>query len=344
MVPPKRIRHVSRDVVSVEVDNPVGPITQWEDALSRCVGRVSPDFRDQEITRCVPGAGQAFQARLEYGGLGDAVLFKTSATPHYFARSLRYANANLPSPIVLGFQSAGSARVRQDGISYVLHPGDWSLWDTLVPVETWAMTGSIEFLSVTLSRPSDPELQRLLSEGSTTRLDGKIGVSRVLQRTLTEIFDQMGRISPASGEALRTAVTAMAWEALREQVGAPASASTCRDVLISRAKAYIEAHLADPGLAVAEIADGCGISVRGIHRAFARDPAGSVSRYIWGRRLSRCADALRNGGEASHRITEICLSWGFNSSSHFSRLFKEQFGMSPRLYRARLGLDPAHQR
>lgn len=335
---------MSREVVSVEVDNPAGPVRQWEDALSRHVGQVSPDLRDQEIMRCMPGAGGRFQARLEFGGLGDAVLFKTSATPHYLARSLRCKDATLPSPIVLSFQSAGRVRVRQDGRSYVLHPGDWCLWDTLVPVETWAITGAVEFLSVTLSRPTDPELQRLLVAGRATRLDGKIGVSRVLQRTLTEIFGQLGRIPPASGEALRMAVTMMAWEAVREQVAAPPSASTYRDVLMSRAKTYIETHLADPGLAVAAIADSCGISARSIHRAFARDPAGSVSRYIRGRRLSRCADALRDGGEASQRITEICLSWGFNSSSHFSRLFKEQFGVSPRLYRASLALDPVAQR
>lgn len=285
----------------------------------------------------------AGQARLEFEGLGDALVFKTSAVSHSLARSI-CKNASLPSPIVLSFQLAGSARVRQDGRSYVLHPGDWCLWDTLVPVETWATTGSVEFLSVALSRPSDPELQRLLVAGTAARLDGKIGIARVLQKTLTEIFGQLGRIPPAGGKALRIAVTMMAWEALREQVGAPASASNCRDILMSRAKAYIEAHLADPGLAVAAIADSCGISARSVHRAFARDPAGSVSRYIWGRRLSRCADALRDGGEASQRITEICLSWGFNSSSHFSRLFKEQFGVSPRLYRASLGLDPVAQR
>jgi AraC family transcriptional activator of tynA and feaB len=62
-----------------------------------------------------------------------------------------------------------------------------------------------------------------------------------------------------------------------------------------------------------------------------------VSRYIWDRRVSRCADALRDGKEACQRITEICLSRGFNSTSHFSRLFKEKFGVPPRIYRANAG-------
>jgi AraC-like DNA-binding protein len=205
------------------------------------------------------------------------------------------------------------------------------------PVESWVMTRSSEILSVTLSRPSDPELERLLSKGTAIRFDGKIGVSRVLQSTLIEIFGQLNRISTASGNAMRGAVTAIAWDALRERLLAPAATLVGRDALTSRAKAYIEAHLGDPSLAIASIADACGVSVRSIHRAFALDPAGSVSRYIWDRRVSRCADALLDDKEACHRITEICLSWGFNSTSHFSRLFKEQFGVCPRTYRADLG-------
>ncbi|MGC1563798.1 MAG: AraC family transcriptional regulator, partial [Bradyrhizobium sp.] len=35
-------------------------------------------------------------------------------------------------------------------------------------------------------------------------------------------------------------------------------------------------------------------------------------------------------------ITDVCFSYGFSSSSHFSRLFKGQFGVSPVHYRIEL--------
>jgi AraC-like DNA-binding protein len=36
---------------------------------------------------------------------------------------------------------------------------------------------------------------------------------------------------------------------------------------------------------------------------------------------------------ASLSISEICFRWGFNGSAHFSRSFKERYGVSPRDYR-----------
>ena len=327
---------MSREIVSVEVNNPAGPVSQWETALSEHVGHVLPGSRDQEITRCVPIAGQAFQARLEYGELADATLFKVVATPHYFTRALCSPAAKLPMPIVLTFLSSGSSRFRQGRRSCVLHPGDWCLLDTLQPIESWVMTKSVEVLSVTFPRPTDPELLRLLRERAAHRFDGRVGVSRILQKTLVEIFGQLSCLAPGSRFGLRAAIMAMLWDAVREQPAASAAPS-CRDVLTARAKAYIEAHLGEPDLSIESIAASCDASVRSIQRAFARDTEGSVSRYIWGRRVSRCADALRDDTEARHRITEICLSWGFNSTSHFSRLFKEKFGVPPRIYRANAG-------
>ncbi len=110
----------------------------------------------------------------------------------------------------------------------------------------------------------------------------------------------------------------------------------CRDELSMRVKTYIEAQLADPELSVERIAHACNISVRGLHRLFAEDPAGSVSSYLWQRRLIRCADALRDPSRAHLSITDVCFSYGFSSSSHFSRLFKDRFGVPPVRYRAGL--------
>jgi AraC-like DNA-binding protein len=153
-----------------------------------------------------------------------------------------------------------------------------------------------------------------------------------MRATLTETFEQMNRISAASAKRLHKTLVAMAWDAVREQLE-PHSPMRVRDIQCAQLKAYIESRLADPKLSVESIAHACGMSPRSVHRAFALDASGSVSRYMWMRRINRCAAALQDGTEAHRSITEICYSWGFNSTSHFSRSFKDQFGVSPRDYR-----------
>ena len=324
---------MSRDIVSVEVDSRGHSVPQWEAVLSRHVGKVPPALRDQEITSCLPASTATFRGRLECGALGDSVLYKIRSTPNRYSRSLRSpASTTIPSPLLLVVEMNGSHRIRQSQSPYVLRPGDWCLLDTLLPFDYWTQTESSELLAVTLQRPSDPEQQGLLDRGVARRLAGNIGTSRVLERTLAEIFDQMSRIALASGYGLQRAITAMAWDALREQLATP-SPLLYEDTRIALLKAHIDARLADPSLSVETIAHGCGMSVRSVHRVFSHDPSGSVSRYVWSQRVHRCADALRDTSAPRLSIAEICRSWGFSSTSHFSRVFREYFGMPPRTYR-----------
>ena len=43
-----------RDVVSVEVRNHGPSVPEWDALLSKHVGKVPPELRNQEITKCVP--------------------------------------------------------------------------------------------------------------------------------------------------------------------------------------------------------------------------------------------------------------------------------------------------
>jgi AraC-like DNA-binding protein len=53
----------------------------------------------------------------------------------------------------------------------------------------------------------------------------------------------------------------------------------------------------------------------------------TVSDYIWRARLQNCRQELEAQGGKT--ITDVAFSWGFSSSSHFSRVFRRYFGVVP---------------
>jgi AraC-like DNA-binding protein len=227
---------------------------------------------------------------------------------------------------------SGKGRVEQHNRSCTLHAGEWCLFDPLQPFRATTVEARNEYLALTIERPWDPEQLGLLEKGTVRCGDAKTGMSRILLATLTEGFNQINRLGPSSKATLKRVLTVMTWDAVREQLEAPLP-GVHRDVQCARIKSYVERHVADPELSVDMIAHALGISGRSVHRAFESDPANSVSNYIWTRRLSHCAACLRDPGQAERSITDICFSFGFNSTSHFSRLFKEQFGLPPSEYR-----------
>ena len=108
--------------------------------------------------------------------------------------------------------------------------------------------------------------------------------------------------------------------------------STHRSALLYRLKAFIRAHLAVPDLSPAQTAAALGISPRYLNDLLA-DEKTSFQRYLLAERLAQCRRDLVSPVLAHRHISEIAFAWGFNDLSHFGRVFREHFGMSPRDFR-----------
>ena len=61
--------------------------------------------------------------------------------------------------------------------------------------------------------------------------------------------------------------------------------------------------------------------------------AETVTQYIQRRRLEECARALIDAPVRDRLVTEIAFDYGFNSLTHFGRVFRNQFGLTPSEYR-----------
>lgn len=108
---------------------------------------------------------------------------------------------------------------------------------------------------------------------------------------------------------------------------------TPREVLLQQFHAYIEANLGSPTLSPGSIAAAHFISVRRVHAIFAEQDT-TVSTVIRQRRLARARTDLLDPALATWTIAAIAARWGFVDGAHFSRVFKQAYGVSPSELRA----------
>jgi AraC-like DNA-binding protein len=97
-----------------------------------------------------------------------------------------------------------------------------------------------------------------------------------------------------------------------------------------RAKQLIARHIGDPELSLKRVAAELNVSISSVTRALKADGL-SVMRYAWALRLERAARMLEARQSA---IQEIAYQCGFANPAHFSRAFKERYGVTPREYAA----------
>ncbi len=103
---------------------------------------------------------------------------------------------------------------------------------------------------------------------------------------------------------------------------------------VYRILSYLEEHFSDHELTPTKIAEANFVSVRHLHGLF-QQCGTTVSKWIWDRRLKAGREDLLDPTMASLTICEIAYRRGFNDSTHFSRAFKERFGLSPGQLRAK---------
>jgi AraC-like DNA-binding protein len=158
-------------------------------------------------------------------------------------------------------------------------------------------------------------------------------------------------LSPLLSELARTASEArppvgemLAWNAVNllaslaaEQLGAQAPGTPDGQApVFGRILEYVELHLTDPDLSPEAIARAHHISVRYLHKLF-QDEGTTVGRWILRRRLEECRRDLMRYGRGSRTIAAVAGRWGFTSATHFSRVFRTAYGMSPREWRDAAG-------
>lgn len=101
------------------------------------------------------------------------------------------------------------------------------------------------------------------------------------------------------------------------------------DATLFRARRFIAQNLRNEHLTATMIASAVSASESHLHRLF-RAEGISLMRYVWICRLKLAARLLKGCSESRIPIQQVAQSCGFSTPAHFSRAFKERYGVSPR--------------
>ncbi|WP_162958643.1 helix-turn-helix domain-containing protein [Nocardia yunnanensis] len=245
-----------------------------------------------------------------------------------------------PGMLEIGMQILGLGIVRQAGREAALRPGDFALYDTRLPYQLEfpeAFTTFVVRFPRAELRVGDHEIAAGLAR--TIRFDQGIGgvVSPFLYGLRRGLADNELRDSARLESAVFDLVSAVVegeYLGTRRHSGA---------VLLSSVRAFIEAQLSNIDLTTRMIADRHHISPRYLQRLF-EEQGQTVAGWIRHRRLEKCRNDLADQRLVHLSIGAICSRYGLADPSHFSKIFKEEYGVPPREYRnlmARTATSPS---
>jgi AraC family transcriptional activator of tynA and feaB len=236
---------------------------------------------------------------------------------------------------LLAYLKNGSATVEQDGRETFVGIGNFVVVDTSRPfrIDTPAMQTNAVDISAAHMREIFPQIEALTS----ICIAGHSGPGAMLRNLLNDVFDHASEMHEEAFELVADAIPYLT-------AGALATLPTANDALPnrtefhhrSRIRRFVRSNLRNRDLSPELIARSCGLSLRYVHQLFANEPA-TLMQWVWQERVARCGDDLLKRALRSRTVSEIAYSWGFNDPAHFSRLFRAQFGRSPRVFRSECG-------
>ncbi|OLT01425.1 hypothetical protein BJF90_31935 [Pseudonocardia sp. CNS-004] len=263
------------------------------------------------------------------GSAGALTVIRSSSGPGEARRTARHIRRSDPGHYQLFVQGRGSAYARQNGHENRLAPGDISLTDLSRPFH--CVHPARTAILVRFPRAVLPLRERDVAAVAGARIPGDHGLGAVvsdLARQIPHHLDRPG--GPRLGGALLDLLTVAIAGRLDRCAALPPDVRN--GALLARVHSFIEAHVADPDLTPAAVADAHHISVRYLHKLF-RNEQTTVAAHIRRRRLERCCRDLLDPAQSHRPVSAVGRAWGFAGATQFSRAFRETYGMPPGEFR-----------
>jgi AraC-like DNA-binding protein len=229
-------------------------------------------------------------------------------------------------------QVRGRGVLEQDGREARLAPGDLALVDLSRPCR--CDYSEAEFVAVVFPRALLPLHADELARLTGVRIPGDRGLGALISSLARQLPHRLDDCCPAEQARLGTAVLDLITAALAARLdrGDQVPQDSSRRALLSSVQAFIEQRLADPALSPDTIAAAHYISLRSLHKLFEGENA-TVCGWIRSRRLERCRRDLIDPTLGDWTVSAIAARWGLMNAAHFSRVFRDAYGLPPAEYR-----------
>lgn len=278
-----------------------------------------------------------FRGEVRHRQLGPLAMTRYRASPNSAERTRRHIARDgcddvfcfLPLTGEMIFEQAGRKALAQPGTLCLLHGGR----------------------PFTLAQPADVDVRvtRLPSGLLEARLpDLGWATCRAVRTTTSMPGLAAAFLEKASREAssvpdvpglpatlARQAADLVAFSFLVEPDDGLPHDSAVKAALYRRAVDHIDTHLQNPDLTPKTVAGGIGISQRYLQAVFAAR-GHTPSAFIRQRRVKAARQVLENPAFLALSIAQIAYAHGFACPAHFSRVFKQHCGASPKSIRAAL--------
>jgi AraC-like DNA-binding protein len=227
----------------------------------------------------------------------------------------------------LNLQLEGTGLLIQDNREAMLQPGDLAIYDTNRPYtlafEERARMMVVMFPCDALALPAN-----YIEQLAAVTMAGSAGLSGIVGQFIRQLSENLEILSGPSGSRLAVNALDLVSTMLHAEMDIAPDRMKPQALLAVSVREYIEANLSDPLLSPASIAAAHFISTRHLHNVF-HESGSTVANWIRSQRLEGVARELRDPLLAGESVSAVAARWGFIDAAHFSRTFREAFGMSP---------------
>jgi AraC-like DNA-binding protein len=263
-----------------------------------------------------------FDGSLSTVAKGSVSFSRIRSLPIEYTRERRDAEID---QFFISLSFCTEAHVQQGNLLSRQGPGDIVLYDGARPFTASFPNGDDQ---IVLGVPRAlvlrhlPQVERYLNR----TLESQTPLGSLARTLLMETCTSPAMPTPIS-ERLNGALLDVLSGAYEAAFGSKGPATELRrEQQVERVKRYLLANLARTDLTVDSIAAATHLSARTLSRIFAAEDS-TVMRWLWQQRLTACHEGLASG--RFQQVSVAALTFGFSNLSHFSKAFRQAYGIAP---------------